>query len=125
MTGTAADPAAVRTRGLMFGLAAYAWWACVFPLHLKWLNATAPAEVLAQRVPWSAEVLAHRIVWSLVFCLVLCAATGRLRALVAALRDGRAVARLAVCAVLVTINWLVFIVAMARGDAPSDSAPAG
>ena len=115
-TAPAETSASVRARGLWFGLAAYAWWALVFPLHLKLLNSVAPEAVVAARLTWSAEVLAHRVVWSLVFCLVLCAGTGRMPALGAALRDRRAALRLTLCAGLVTVNWLVFIVAMARGE---------
>lgn len=102
--------------GLWFGLAAYAWWAFVFPLHVKLLGATAPESVTAEPGAWSLEILAHRIVWSLLLCLLLCAVRGSFGRLRDVLRDRRMLARLGLAAALVTVNWLVFIVAMARGE---------
>lgn len=112
MTGTSNS---TRT-GLWFGLAAYGWWAFVFPLHVKVLGVVAPATVTAEPVGWSLEILAHRIVWSLLFCLLLCwqrQSFGRLRDV---LKDRRMLGRLSLAAALVTVNWLVFIVATARGE---------
>lgn len=109
-------PTSTVRAGLWFGLAAYGWWAFVFPLHVKALGVVAPDAITAEPVAWSLEILAHRIVWSLLFCLVLCWWRGSFGRLAAALRDRRAFGRLALAAVLVTINWSVFIVAMARGE---------
>lgn len=105
----------VRT-GLWFGLAAYGWWAFVFPLHVKGLGAVAPEAITAEPVAWSLEILAHRIVWSLLFCLLLCWRRQSFGRLFETLRDRRTFSRLSLAAVLVTINWSVFIVAMARGE---------
>jgi len=110
---TSANPTRV---GLWFGLAAYGWWAFVFPLHVKALGAVAPAAITAEPVAWSLEILAHRIVWSLLFCLMLCWRRQSFGQLKATLRDRTALRRLMLAAVLVTVNWSVFIVAVARGE---------
>lgn len=110
---TAAHPTRV---GLWFGLAAYGWWAFVFPLHVKALGAVAPATITAEPVAWSLEILAHRIVWSLLFCLMLCWRRQSFGRVKEALRDQNVLRRLMLAAVLVTINWSVFIVAVARGE---------
>jgi chloramphenicol-sensitive protein RarD len=110
------SPTRSARAGLWFGLAAYGWWAFVFPLHVKALGAVAPDEVTAEPVAWSLEILAHRIVWSLLFCLVLCWQRRSFGRLGETVRDRRALGRLSLAAVLVTINWSVFIVAMARGE---------
>lgn len=110
------NPTPSTRAGLWFGLAAYGWWAFVFPLHVKALGAVAPADVTAEPVAWSLEILAHRIVWSLLFCLLLCWQRGSFGRLRETLRDRSAFGRLGLAAVLVTINWSVFIVAMARGE---------
>ncbi|MFK7739966.1 MAG: EamA family transporter RarD [Planctomycetota bacterium] len=110
------DNAARAKTGLLFGFAAYGWWAFLFPLHLRVLNSVTPEGVTSAQVSWSLEVLAHRLVWSLLLCLILCAMTGKWQALREALRDRRTLRQLGLTATLVTINWLVFIVAMARGE---------
>lgn len=105
-----------NSTGMLFGFAAYGFWAFVFPLHLRALNAVAPEQIASARVPWSLEILAHRLVWSLLLCLALCWMRGSLGALRRTLADRRMLGRLALCAGLITINWLIFIVAMARGE---------
>lgn len=97
--GTAGES---RDRGLWYGVGAYGLWG-LFPLYWKALDSQA-----------SDEVLAHRIVWSLVFCLVVLGVTGRLRG---ALRPGWDQARLLiVAALLITVNWYLFIWATATGQ---------
>lgn len=106
-------PLAARTgerggrSGLSHGLAAYALWG-VFPLYFPLL---APAGAL--------EVVTHRVLWSLALCLLLVVAlslhqrrAGRASAateLRAVLRRPRDLGLLALAAVVIASNWLVFI----------------
>lgn len=93
MSGSADETKA----GLGYGVLAYFCWG-LFPLYWPLLE---PAGAL--------EILAHRMVWSLVFvALLLTAIRGwpRVRALAA---DRSRLWRLAVAAVLVSVNWGVYI----------------
>jgi chloramphenicol-sensitive protein RarD len=82
--------------GLFYGIGAYTLWG-LLPLYLHLLTAVPPAQVLA-----------NRILWSLLLLLAIVAATRRLRPLVAAAR-GRVLAMLVASAVLIGINWFVYI----------------
>jgi len=84
-------------RGLVYGLAAYGAWG-VFPIYLK-----------AVRTVPVFEVLCHRIVWALAVLAVVTAVRGEMGAVVAALRDRRALLVLSGSTVLIAINWLVYI----------------
>src|SRR3954453_6122235 len=82
-------------RGIVLGVAAYVMWG-LFPIYWPLLE---PGGAL--------EVLAHRVVWSLVFVVVLIAVSGkRARDLP---RDSRGLRLLGAAAVLIGINWGVFI----------------
>ena len=82
-------------RGTLLGVAAYLMWG-LFPLYWPLLE---PAGAL--------EILAHRVVWSLVAVLLLLVVTGRsLRSLP---RTRRPVLLLVAAAVLIGINWGVYI----------------
>ena len=84
--------------GLAAGVAAYLIWG-LFPLYFPLLDEAAPVEILA-----------HRIVWSLAFLLLVLAAMrayGFVREL-----DRRRLWLLALAAVLITINWGMFIYAV-------------
>ena len=98
--------------GLTFGLAAYGFWAFAFPLHLRLLDASAPPDVVVSQPQWALEILCQRVVWSLVLCAALVAVRGRGEELRRLLGDRRTVALLAGTAVLVSVNWLVFIYAV-------------
>jgi chloramphenicol-sensitive protein RarD len=80
-----------------YGAGAYLLWG-LFPLYWPLLE---PAGAV--------EILAMRMVWSLVFVAVLLAATKRWAQVRAAVADRRALARLAVAAVFVSVNWGVYI----------------
>ncbi len=87
----------VDRAGLAAGVGAYLWWGAM-AIYLSLLAPAAPLEIIA-----------HRIGWSLVFCLVLLAATRTLPALVTALRTPRTRRLLAVAAVLVAANWTIYV----------------
>jgi chloramphenicol-sensitive protein RarD len=77
------------------GVAAYGLWG-LFPLYWPLLEPAAPVEILA-----------HRIAWSLVFLVGLLAATAGFAWIRGLTR--RQVALLVLAAVLITVNWGVFI----------------
>ena len=94
-----------RTRaGLWLGLAAYLIWG-VMPLYFK----------LLARVP-APEIVAHRILWSLVFLGVLVALWRRWSAIRAASATGKVLITLIVTALLIAVNWLVYIYAVVSGN---------
>ncbi|MGO4855460.1 EamA family transporter RarD [Phaeovulum sp. W22_SRMD_FR3] len=62
------------------------------------------------------EILAHRTIWTLVFFGLILAAQGRLGALGQALR-GRQARWLVFAAVMVSMNWFIFIRAVQQGQA--------
>lgn len=91
---------AVDRKGLLFGVSAYLIWG-LFPLLM---HALIPAGAL--------EITAQRAVWSLGVCLIIVAGVrgwGRLRA---ALTTRRILATLSLAAVLIAVNWLVYVYAV-------------
>jgi chloramphenicol-sensitive protein RarD len=88
-------------RGVLFGVGAYVLWG-LFPLYWPLLK---PAG--------SVEILAHRIIWSLVAVAVILAA-GRHWRWITRLKAGT-VAILAVAAIVITVNWGVYIYAVNSG----------
>ncbi|MEO0478373.1 MAG: EamA family transporter RarD [Planctomycetota bacterium] len=115
-TPSSAESARQLRIGLSYGLAAYAFWALVFPLQIAWLNAEAPADATANPTRWSIEVLGHRLVWSLALCVVLIRVRGQGSALRQAFADRRLFWRLVATAILMTGNWLIFLLAISRGE---------
>jgi chloramphenicol-sensitive protein RarD len=92
----------VETRaGLVYGVSAYTLWG-VFPLYFKLLAAVSP---------W--VVLCHRIVWSALFMGLVVSFRCDWGAVSAVLRSVRQLALLSCAAVLLALNWLIFIYAVA------------
>lgn len=87
--------------GVLYALASYLWWGFV-PLYFYLVRAVPPVEVLA-----------HRIVWSVVFLGVILVWQRRLGEVRAALKDRRTAGLLAIGALVIAINWLVFIYSVA------------
>lgn len=105
MSGAATPAAGAASElrlGLACGLAAYALWG-LFPLYLKQL---APAD--------PAEIVAHRILWSVPFGAFVLSLRGQWRETLAAVKSWRVVALLALAAVLISGNWLVYVWAVAN-----------
>jgi len=96
------DHSASRS-GLLYGLGAYLLWG-VMPLYFK-LLAAVPAS----------EIVGHRIVWSLVFLAALATLWRRWSAIRAAVATSRVLMTLMLTAVLIAINWLVYIYAVVSG----------
>ncbi len=86
--------------GVGFGLAAYLMWGC-FPLFFA----------LFEGVPaW--EILIHRVLWSCFFLVGLVSLLGRWAPIRAALAEPRRLGRVLGCAVLIAINWGLYIYAV-------------
>ena len=92
-----------RRAGLLFGLGAYLLWG-VLPLYFKALVHVAPTEIVA-----------HRILWSLIFLALLVTLWRRWSAISAAVATGRVLLTLIVTALLIAVNWLVYIYAVVSG----------
>jgi chloramphenicol-sensitive protein RarD len=98
-----------RRVGVATGLAAYFLWG-MFPLYFPLLE---PAGGL--------EIVAHRIAWSLVFIGLLLTVRRGWPQVRAALTDRRTLLVLSVAAVLIVINWLVFVYAVNAGHVVESS----
>jgi chloramphenicol-sensitive protein RarD len=92
-----------RRLGVASGITAYALWG-VFPLYFPLLQ---PAG--------GVEIVAHRVVWSLVFVAALLTVARRWRLVRAAVADRRTLLVLTVAAVLIAVNWLVFVYGVNSG----------
>ncbi len=88
--------------GVTAALLAYGLWG-LMPLYFRLM---APATAI--------EVVAHRIVWSLALLLLWLGVLGQLGPLWRRL-DARLLARLALAALLVSINWLTYVWAVNHG----------
>jgi chloramphenicol-sensitive protein RarD len=95
--------------GIGYGLAAYITWG-LFPLYWPLLAPTPPTQILA-----------HRMVWSLVFVAVVLVVRRRW-AFVSALRsDPRRVGLLVVAAIMISLNWGLYIWATNTGHVVESS----
>lgn len=88
--------------GVMYGIACYAWWGLA-PLYFKAIR----------QVP-APEVLAHRIIWSLVLLYLLVRWRGKTALVFTALADRRTLLTLVGTTLLIAVNWLTFIWAIAH-----------
>lgn len=84
-------------RGLLYGTLAYGLWGA-FPLYWPLLE---PAGAV--------EILAHRIVWSAITMVAIVALWRRTPSLRAVVADRRVMWLLALAAVVISVNWAVYI----------------
>ena len=96
-------PVNPATSGILLGLGAYLTWGFL-PIYMKAIGIVA-----------APEILANRILWSLLLLLGIIAATRRWAPVAALLRAPRTLAVLALTALLIGINWLVYIWAVNAG----------
>lgn len=92
-----------RKKGILYAVAAYAMWG-VLPLFWKLLGG----------VP-AFETLAHRIVWSLVFVALMISVGREWSKVSAILKNKRSMVYLALSAVIIGINWGVYIWSVGAG----------
>jgi chloramphenicol-sensitive protein RarD len=86
--------------GIAYGFSAYLLWG-IFPLFFRLLDSVGPVETLA-----------HRIVWSLIAVAAVLAVTRTLGRVGDVVRDRRRFLLIAAAAVLIAVNWGVFIYAV-------------
>ena len=96
------SPSDQRT-GLAYGFAAYGMWG-LLPLYWHLLDATSPSEILA-----------HRMVWSLPVAVVILAVLRRWSWIRPLLRQPRRLGLILVCAVVISVNWFLYIWAVNSG----------
>ena len=90
-------PARLSPRGLAAAASAFTLWG-LFPIYLHALSS----------VP-ALQVIAHRVVWSCVFLITWLLLRGQLGRLSLALGRPALLARLALTALLISTNWLVYV----------------
>ncbi len=95
---------AAARRGFLFALSAYLLWG-VLPFYLK----------AVAHIP-TAEVVAHRVVWSVPVAGAVLLALGRTADLRIALRSPRTLAMAALTAAIISLNWGIYIWAIAVGQ---------
>ena len=97
----AEDAGARSAAGVGFALAAFGLWG-VNPVYFKAVDHIS-----------ALEVLAHRVVWTVVMLAVLISLTSGWRPVAEALRDRRTLGLLALSTLLISVNWLIYIWAIA------------
>jgi chloramphenicol-sensitive protein RarD len=100
----AADGAAPPASGLIPAFAAYIIWGFL-PLYL----------LLVQSVP-PFEFVGWRIIWTLPLCLLIVAYRRQFPELLAAFKSPRSMLALAASALLIGVNWFVYIWAIMAGE---------
>lgn len=101
---TTTAPAAPPASGLAPAVAAYTMWGFL-PLYL----------LLVREVP-AFEFVGWRIIWTLPLCLLIVAYRRQFPELLAAFKNPRAMLALGASAVLIGINWFVYIWAIMAGE---------
>lgn len=88
---------------MLFGLAAYGLWG-VIPIYFKQLQTIS-----------AIDIVAHRVVWSMPFLLLLTAIAGGWSKIVVVLANRRTLAMLGLTALLIAVNWLVYVYSVVSG----------
>lgn len=100
------DPDAAQRKarsGFWFGLGAYGLWG-ILPIYFKAVD-----EVGA------IDIVAHRVVWSVPFLFLLLFTFGGASELRRVLREPRTIGFLALTALLIATNWLLYVYAVVSG----------
>lgn len=87
-------------QGLAFALSAYVMWGFL-PLYMKLLSHVPAAEVIAHRVIWSVPIAAVVLIW-----------LKRTDSLREAIRSPRMLGMACVTAILVSLNWGIYVYAI-------------
>jgi len=90
-------------KGVLYGIGAYLLWG-IFPIYWKLLEA----------VP-AIQIISHRIIWSFVLLALILFITRQWRSFRAAALSRRVVLIYLISAILLSINWLVYIWAINAG----------
>ena len=92
-------------KGLAYAVAAYGLWGFL-PIYMKALAHLPAAEIIAHRIIWSLPIAAAVLLWQ-----------GRTAEVGQALRQPRLLAMAALTAVLISVNWLIYVWAIANDHA--------
>lgn len=105
-TSSAAAAAAAREYrlGLLAAVGGFTLWG-LYPFYFRALSAIPPLEIVAHRIAWSVLLLAG-----------MAAFAGRWRAVVAAVRTPATRRWLAATTVIISANWLVYVLAVTGGQ---------
>ncbi|MBZ9761064.1 EamA family transporter RarD [Mesorhizobium sp. CA8] len=95
------DQDAKARRGFLLALGAYFLWG-LLPFYMKAVAHLPLAEVIANRVVWSVPIAAAVLIWA-----------GRTADFKAAIRSPKSLAMAALTAVLISINWGIYVWAIA------------
>jgi chloramphenicol-sensitive protein RarD len=109
LTARLTPPEIEMNRGLAATIAAFLIWG-LLPLYLRLLHG----------VP-ALQIMAHRLVWCCVSVLLWLAARGELPRVRAALATPATRARLMVSALLISLNWLLYVWAVGNGHVVESS----
>lgn len=94
-------------KGILFALSAYIIWGFL-PIYWKQIDTVS-----------SDEIIAHRVLWSFVFMILFIIAAGRWRLFISDLKfifkEKKKVLALFAASVVITSNWLVYIIAVNAG----------
>ncbi|MBA3512004.1 EamA family transporter RarD [Sphingomonas sp.] len=102
-TAALAPPRGEVRRGFLFGVAAYGLWG-VLPIYFKAIAAVA-----------AVDIVAHRVLWSLPFLALLLFFGSGWSDVRQAIRRHRTLLLLLCTAVLIAINWLLYVYAVTSG----------
>jgi chloramphenicol-sensitive protein RarD len=104
MTDAQKNPAQDARDGVISALIAYLMWG-VLPVYFKLVGAVAPLEVLA-----------HRVIWAVPFGAIIIVARKQGGEVRRALKHPQMLAFLTLSAVMIAINWLIYIFAVQQGQ---------
>lgn len=89
-------------KGVLFALAAFSFWGVV-PIYFRFLAHVSPLEIIA-----------HRVIWTVLLLGVLLTLAGQAKRFLALLRPEKRILLLTTSALLLTMNWLVFVWAVSQ-----------
>lgn len=89
-------------RGLIAVAISFLIWGTL-PLYMRALDSVSPVEIMV-----------HRMVWACLFTFALLAFKQQLTRVVAVLRQPRALAWLLASALMISVNWFVYVWAVAE-----------
>ncbi len=101
MSGDSTSPAPNETAGIVYAATAYSLWG-FFPLYWHALASVPPFQISM-----------HRMFWCALFGIVICAATRRFGSIRLAMRNRKILGALTVSSILISINWTLYIFAVA------------
>ena len=91
-------------KGVLAGVGAYLIWG-FFPIYLKSLQSVS-----------ALQIMLHRVVWAFVFVMLLVIFRRRWSGVIQALRYPRVILTYTITAVLLAVNWLVYIYGINSGQ---------